>query len=99
MNRNQIIEKFIAGGTSGKASSLSIRKIENGAELMSYWTPIASRYDDSSVIRVNVKKYSQTTTRQQNALLGLLHRSGYREIATYGGEMSSEHCTYHQPIA
>lgn len=99
MNRNQIIERFISGGTSGKASSLSIRETENGAELLSYWTPIAFRYNDSSVITVNVKKYSQTTSRQQNTLLGLLHSSGYRQIATFGAADCSQHCKYYQPIS
>ena len=68
--RNGIIDDFMRGATRGKASSLSI----DGDILKSYATPIALRKDGQ--VFVNMKKYSSTTSTQQNALV----RSGGEQV-------------------
>ena len=62
MGREDIIESFLDGAMKGKASSLSI----NGNILYSYSIGIARREGDD--IYVNNRKYSSTTTTQQNAV-------------------------------
>ena len=68
VNRNSIISSFEEGGKKGKASSLSIEdKGSKGSLLYSYATPIAYR-DSKGKIYKNTKKYSSTTSRQQNKI-------------------------------
>ena len=65
MNRQQIISAFLSKKvTTAKASSL---RIEFG-KLFSYQTCIAQHTADGRLL-VNMTKYSQTTSVQQNALL------------------------------
>lgn len=66
-NRTDIIKAFQYGAEKGKASSLSIKKTGKGTSLYSYATPIAYR-DDRGNIYMTDKKFSQTTTVQQNSL-------------------------------
>ena len=73
-NRKGLIDAFLSGGNKGKASSLSIR----GNELVSYATPIGIR--TGNVIRINVRKYSHSTTVQQNILRRRAKERGYNVI-------------------
>jgi len=66
-NRNDILNKFVYGETRGKASSLSISKEGKGTALYSYATPIAYR-DKQGNIYATDKKFSKSTTTQQNSL-------------------------------
>ena len=67
VNRTDIVKAFIHGGEKGKASSLSISRRGNATLLYSFATPIAYR-DNKGKIYATDKKFSQTTTVQQNAL-------------------------------
>jgi len=66
-SRNDILNKFVYGETRGKASSLSISKEGKGTALYSHATPIAYR-DSKGNIFATDKKFSQSTTIQQNTL-------------------------------
>ena len=51
----------------------------DGRSIYSYTTPILQRPDESSEpVRLNVSKYSVTTSQQQNGLRSLLTLSGVR---------------------
>lgn len=60
MTKTELIQKFINGAEKGKGSNLYIR----GNHLINYNTVIASR--DGEKIILNAKKYSSTTSRNQN---------------------------------
>ncbi len=65
MSKREILEKFVKGAEKGKASNLEIR----GNELINYSTVIAKR--EKGRILLNARKYSQTTTRNQNIIRAL----------------------------
>ena len=52
----------------------------DGIKLYSYWTPLAW-YDEKGQVIVNLKHYSNTTSRQQSDLKQILHCRGieYKE--------------------
>ncbi len=74
MGREDLIRSFLNGATKGKASSLSI----DGNLLLSYATPIARREGDT--IYLNKKKYSQTTSTQQNSVRRQARSMGFEVI-------------------
>lgn len=67
-NRNDIIDDFYYGRKEkSKASSLSVKPEGKGSALYSYATPIAYK-DGNGNIYMTDKKFSSTTSTQQNKL-------------------------------
>lgn len=73
-----VISNFVSFGNSGKTTNLRIE----GDKLFNYNTVICERYRENGTpkFKVNVTKYSQSTTTIQNALLKLL---AYDEIEVF----------------
>lgn len=67
VKKKEIIDDFYSGRTKGKASSLKIDDSAKGTALYSYATPIAYR-DKSGKVYMTDKKFSVTTTTDQNYL-------------------------------
>ena len=55
----------------------------NGLKLVNYSTVIA-RHISNNVVEINVKKYSVTTTKIQNKLIGLAKEYGYDIVEVRG---------------
>lgn len=70
MNKEQLIKEFVNGAEQGKGSNLEIM----GDKLYNYSTVIAIR--KNGIIYLNAKKYSQTTSRNQN----LIRRMAYQLV-------------------
>ena len=79
MTNQDLIKKFVNGGTKGIASHLYIR----GNELVNYSTILAIRTDDG--FKVNIRKYSRSTTNIQTLLLGAICQAN-KKIEEYEGE-------------
>lgn len=62
MRRTDLIRNFLKGSNKGKASSLNIQ----GEKIYSYSTPIGIK--QGNVLKFNKRKYSHTTSCQQNEL-------------------------------
>lgn len=67
-NRESLLSEFVEGKEKGKASSLSIYQNSKGTALYSYATPIAFRDKETGNIYATDKKFSMSTSKQQNAL-------------------------------
>lgn len=70
MKNIDVIKKFINGETYGKTQNLKIE----GKALINYETVIAEHTTDG--LKVNVEKYSQSTSTIQNALRKELDNAG-----------------------
>lgn len=75
LNKKMLIRNFVNGATEGNSSNLIIK----GNNLINYNTIIAIRRGNK--IFLNSKKYSQTTTRNQNLIR--LYSSELIEISDY----------------
>lgn len=62
LNKNDLIKTFLLTNEEGRGSNLYI----SGETLVNYDTCIA--YKKDGILYLNVKKYSSTTTRNQNLL-------------------------------
>ena len=74
MTDEQVIKAFVNGATKGRANSLTIE----GDTIYSYQTAIAWRAPGG--IRINQKKYSQTTSRQTGTLSAAMHMAGVSQV-------------------
>lgn len=74
-----IIDKFLSGATGGRSGSLSI----NGNKIYSYNTVIAER--SGNIIKLNNRKYSLTTTRQQDEIRNVAKGKGML-VMEYSGQ-------------
>lgn len=81
MRNRDLIFEFLTGGRFGTGSNLCIR----GNKLINYQTPIAIWH--GGVLYLNVKKYSPTTTRNQNLIKNWAEVLGVR-YETYEGDFS-----------
>ena len=71
MTTKELIERFVAGGTEGKASGG--RLYIDGYKLINYGTCIAERH---SMFLLNTSKYSPTTSKHQNYIRRYLDDCG-----------------------
>jgi hypothetical protein len=72
MNKNDLINAFLNGNTKGKGSNLEIERAYNIngeyiTALSNYQTTIAYRLSNGDIV-LNSRKYSQTTTVNQNII-------------------------------
>ena len=79
MTNQDLIKKFVNGGTKGIASHLYIR----GNELINYSTVLAIRTDEG--FKVNTRKYSRTTGKIQSTLKFEIAQAN-KKIEEYEGE-------------
>lgn len=92
MNNETVMRRFLKHQTGHTAT----RNITNGVytyqgqtlatdglKLVNYSTVIA-RHIRANVIEINVKKYSVTTTKIQNKLIGLAKEYGYEVVEVIG---------------
>lgn len=75
MKTEEVIQNFVKGETSGNASSVSIKSDGKNTYLYSYATIIAFRDNIVGQIYITDKKYSSTTTTQQNMVKRLDNRA------------------------
>ena len=70
---SEVIEKFMRGATEGKSANMHI----DGNNLYSYYTVIAKRKSPYTIL-LNPKKYSSTTSKQQNMIIEMAVDNGIK---------------------
>lgn len=75
MKTEEVIQDFVRGEKTGNASSVSIKSDDRNTYLYSYATIIAFRDNIVGQIYITDKKYSVTTTTQQNMVKRFDNRS------------------------
>jgi len=77
VNKNEFIKSFLNDDTSKKSSNLIMIIDDNKIMMINYNTIIASKIINDNIINLNIKKYSQTTTKNQNLIKRLATDKGF----------------------
>lgn len=76
-NKIEFINDFLNDDTNTKASNLYMYRSDDIINLVNYNTIIASKKINDKTINLNIKKYSQTTSKNQNYIKRLATQKGY----------------------
>lgn len=77
VNKNKMINSFLNDDTSKKSSNLKMIVNDDIIKLINYNTIIASKKINDNIINLNISKYSQTTSRNQNEIKRQAEQKGY----------------------
>lgn len=77
VNKNEFIKSFLNDDTTKKANNLFMILNDDKIEVVNYYTIIASKKINDDTINLNIKKYSQTTSKNQNLIKRLATQKGY----------------------
>ena len=76
-NKIEFIKDFLNDDTNTKSSNLKTFINDDIINLVNYNTIIAYKKINDKTIYLNIKKYSQTTTKNQNLIKRLATQKGY----------------------
>lgn len=76
-NKIEFIKDFLNDDTNTKANNLYMIVNDDIINLVNYSTIIASKKINDDTINLNIKKYSQTTSKNQNLIKRLATQKGY----------------------
>lgn len=76
-NKIEFINDFLNDDTNTKASNLYMYRSNDIINLVNYNTIIASKKINDKTINLNIKKYSQTTSKNQNYIKRIATQKGY----------------------
>lgn len=76
-NKIEFINDFLNDDTNTKANNLYMYRSDDIINLVNYNTIIASKKINDDKINLNIKKYSQTTSKNQNLIKRLATQKGY----------------------
>ena len=77
VNKREFITSFLNDDTTKKSSNLYMIIDDNKIMMINYNTIIASKKINDDKINLNIKKYSQTTSKNQNLIKRLATQKGY----------------------
>ena len=77
VNKREFITSFLNDDTTKKSSNLYMIIDDNKIMMINYNTIIASKKINDDTINLNIKKYSQTTSKNQNLIKRLATQKGY----------------------
>lgn len=77
VNKREFITSFLNDDTTKKSSNLKMIVNNNIISIVNYYTIIASKKINDDTINLNIKKYSQTTTKNQNEIKRQATQKGY----------------------
>ena len=77
VNKKEFIKSFLNDDTTKKSSNLYMFISDDIINLVNYKTIIASKKINDDTINLNIKKYSQTTSKNQNEIKRQATLKGY----------------------
>ena len=77
VNKKEFIKSFLNDDTTKKSSNLYMFISDDIINLVNYKTIIASKKINDDTINLNIKKYSQTTSKNQNEIKRQATIKGY----------------------
>lgn len=77
VNKKEFIKSFLNDDTTKKSSNLYMFISDDIINLVNYKTIIASKKINDDTINLNIKKYSQTTSKNQNEIKRQATQKGY----------------------
>lgn len=77
VNKREFITSFLNDDTTKKSSNLYMIIDDNKIMMINYNTIIAYKKINDDKINLNIKKYSQTTSKNQNLIKRLATQKGY----------------------
>lgn len=77
VNKKEFIKSFLNDDTTKKSSNLYMFISDDIINLVNYNTIIASKKINDDTINLNIKKYSQTTSKNQNEIKRQATQKGY----------------------
>lgn len=77
VNKKEFIKSFLNDDTTKKSSNLYMFINDDIINLVNYNTIIASKKINDDIINLNIKKYSQTTSKNQNEIKRQATQKGY----------------------
>ena len=76
-NKIEFINDFLNDDTNTKANNLYMIVNDDIINLVNYSTIIASKKINDKTINLNIKKYNQTTSKNQNYIKRIATQKGY----------------------
>lgn len=77
VNKIEFIKSFLNDEVNRKSSNLKIIVNDDIIKLINYNTIIASKKINDNIINLNISKYSQTTSRNQNEIKRQAEKKGF----------------------
>lgn len=77
VNKIEFIKSFLNDEVNRKSSNLKIIVNDDIIKLVNYNTIIASKKINDNIINLNISKYSQTTSRNQNEIKRQAEKKGF----------------------
>lgn len=77
INKIEFIKSFLNDEVNRKSSNLKIIVNDDIIKLVNYNTIIASKKINDNIINLNISKYSQTTSRNQNEIKRQAEKKGF----------------------